>query len=678
MVQKNCALLPLADMSRFRSRMSSSEKLRRCSALIAAAPEVARASLAGTIERTSNLNSLLNECRMMQREVCSHAALGVLLEPSLRTQLAIALYKSEERHHELILSTVTCNRDFSSEVISQFLVEVEIEGIESAVMQILERETIPFLGRSKEPATNSCAGRFSLSEFLLEVAAKSKDARRRILAVKWLPFFTATVAECIELLERVRHNSDSDVRAMAAIQLSYVKTDYPRIEQLLWNPMEHQKWCGNEFIFANGTRGRLQKLALKRLIDIACETGSAEQRQLLSDGSALFWQKQMTGTTCGDREAFHATIAALYRAIRLTAPITVLWFESPRRAAVAAAIFETCTTQSSASLDWTRSYSKVDSYIAKLIRLIESFPNFSDHSRKNWSFGLKHWKPAPEYEDERFIPWCGTHMPRYPQGWAPQRPRHIWDVISAYDHPAANEIENALDILRDNDVLDLNAAAITAAHKIKQRTNYFMSRLLDHARLGMTGYRSVLKQIGACPHSFDGLEHLMQMCPSFLAFDDIVIACERPTKIHRDRQGRLHNLAGPSIEFADGWGVYCANGISVRPSIITQPESIRAAEIIMEWNLELRRIMLEQCGIERFIKDSGAQLLSEDKYGSLYSLPMERDAFNMVRVRNSTPEPDGSHRIYFIAVPPDTKTAHEAVAWTFGLSESEYAPAVET
>ena len=57
---------------------------------------------------------------------------------------------------------------------------------------------------------------------------------------------------------------------------------------------------------------------------------------------------------------------------------------------------------------------------------------------------------------------------------------------------------------------------------------------------------------------------------------------------------------------------------------------------------------------------------------------MKQDAFNMVRVRNSTPEPDGSHHTYFIAVPPDTKTAHEAVAWTFGLSESEYEPVVET
>ena len=50
----------------------------------------------------------------------------------------------------------------------------------------------------------------------------------------------------------------------------------------------------------------------------------------------------------------------------------------------------------------------------------------------------------------------------------------------------------------------------------------------------------------------------------------------------------------------------------------------------------------------------------------------------MVEVVNSTPEPDGSRRTYFLRVPPTTRTATAAVAWTFGMRESEYAPARET
>lgn len=64
----------------------------------------------------------------------------------------------------------------------------------------------------------------------------------------------------------------------------------------------------------------------------------------------------------------------------------------------------------------------------------------------------------------------------------------------------------------------------------------------------------------------------------------------------------------------------------------------------------------------------------------------------MVGVANSTPEPDGSHKSYFLRVHPECRpmlangafgaaqalTARNAVASTFGLRGPEYAPAVET
>jgi hypothetical protein len=50
----------------------------------------------------------------------------------------------------------------------------------------------------------------------------------------------------------------------------------------------------------------------------------------------------------------------------------------------------------------------------------------------------------------------------------------------------------------------------------------------------------------------------------------------------------------------------------------------------------------------------------------------------MVEVVNATAEPDGSQKTYFLRVPPETRTAREGVAWTFGMAEQEYAPEVET
>jgi hypothetical protein len=49
-----------------------------------------------------------------------------------------------------------------------------------------------------------------------------------------------------------------------------------------------------------------------------------------------------------------------------------------------------------------------------------------------------------------------------------------------------------------------------------------------------------------------------------------------------------------------------------------------------------------------------------------------------VKVKNSTAEPDGTFKDYFIRVPPITKTPQEGIAWTFGLDGKTYAPEIQT
>lgn len=50
----------------------------------------------------------------------------------------------------------------------------------------------------------------------------------------------------------------------------------------------------------------------------------------------------------------------------------------------------------------------------------------------------------------------------------------------------------------------------------------------------------------------------------------------------------------------------------------------------------------------------------------------------MVEVVNATPEPSGECKDYWLRVPPGMRTAHEAVAWTWGKTEAEYNPVVQT
>ena len=180
----------------------------------------------------------------------------------------------------------------------------------------------------------------------------------------------------------------------------------------------------------------------------------------------------------------------------------------------------------------------------------------------------------------------------------------------------------------------------------------------------------------------DGLVEVAKNVGWWWPYDDRAILTERPLAIHLDDQNRLHNAEGPAVAYRGDWNVYAWHGIQIEDRLIEQPETITVDEIENEENQELRRIKLEIFGEARFLEESGAEILDEDLYGTLYRkvLPNARDEepIVMVRVVNSTPEPDGTKKIYWLRVPPDTKTAHEAVAWTFGMTTEQYKPVAES
>jgi hypothetical protein len=85
---------------------------------------------------------------------------------------------------------------------------------------------------------------------------------------------------------------------------------------------------------------------------------------------------------------------------------------------------------------------------------------------------------------------------------------------------------------------------------------------------------------------------------------------ERHDILCGDARGRLHNAAGPALRYRDGWSVYAWKGVEVPAWIIERPEKITLQAIDDELDLQ---------------------------------------------------------------VPPHMRTAREAVAWTYGMSEDEYA-----
>jgi hypothetical protein len=195
--------------------------------------------------------------------------------------------------------------------------------------------------------------------------------------------------------------------------------------------------------------------------------------------------------------------------------------------------------------------------------------------------------------------------------------------------------------------------------------------------------------------------------------EEFCMVSDFPVQIHKDAQNRPHNDNGPSHEWRDGWKLYHIHGRRIDGWIVEQPELITVEKIDAELNAEVRRIMIEKYGTSRYLIDSGSRQIQRDDYGVLYRKELNDDEpIVMVRVLNSTPEPDGhlsyadaisafgadsvTRRLdtmralgvkigkeprfkdYFLRVPPQMRSAHEAIAWTFGKTPETYAPSIES
>lgn len=183
-----------------------------------------------------------------------------------------------------------------------------------------------------------------------------------------------------------------------------------------------------------------------------------------------------------------------------------------------------------------------------------------------------------------------------------------------------------------------------------------------------------------------GLKMAADACGWWWPMSQIAVITEMPNQLHLDEEGRLHSEDSMAISYTDDWGLYVWHGVNVTEKIIMRPETITSEDIMTEDNAEIRRIMIERMGEDRFLESANAKLVHEDKDDldfprKLWRVDFEgrrEDPWVAVQVVNSTPEPDGSRRKFVIPVPPDIETCQQALAWTFGMGADEYQPGQQT
>jgi hypothetical protein len=253
---------------------------------------------------------------------------------------------------------------------------------------------------------------------------------------------------------------------------------------------------------------------------------------------------------------------------------------------------------------------------------------------------------------------------RTPRGLERQRPPR--------EHPSP-ELQRL--VLSDDIVL---AAGLGRSHDVRgvQR----LSRSLDRiARMLAAGGRAPRRVAALAPLAEAAAAGLFAYAVGSGGEGDL-LALVRP-RLRFDEQGRLHDWDGlPAAEWPNGHGLYFWHGVEMTESAGRNPDAVTPARVLGWANAERRRVAIERMGLERLLKAVEARVVQEDDYGRLWRAEREVDGepFVAVELVNATEEPDGTRRTYFLRVPPRTRTARHAVAWTFGLTKRAYAPVAES
>jgi hypothetical protein len=136
---------------------------------------------------------------------------------------------------------------------------------------------------------------------------------------------------------------------------------------------------------------------------------------------------------------------------------------------------------------------------------------------------------------------------------------------------------------------------------------------------------------------------------------------DRPESLAVDSENRPHNDTGPFCRWRDGSALYAVHGVRVPAWVIERPERITPEKIGAEANSEIKRVMIERYGVARYVADSGARFIAECsadhplkglRNARLLEMPTEgyERPLTVVELVNSTPEPDGTHRLYHLCV----------------------------
>ena len=254
-----------------------------------------------------------------------------------------------------------------------------------------------------------------------------------------------------------------------------------------------------------------------------------------------------------------------------------------------------------------------------------------------------------------------------PEKTASKKPAVYSAVYSAVDSAVGSAVGSAVYSAVGSAVDSAVYSAVDSAVR-SAGNSFFGGTLWTTGYAAWADYFNKVCGVAIDRHYLDATEH----CGFYWTLDSLCFASEKPAQINRDDRGRLHSDNGQSIGYLSGWGLWHWHGVNVDQWLIEEPHKITVALIEKEKNAEIRRVMVERYGEDRYIVDSGLKPIARDDFGELFRKDFDSDSpLVYVKVRNSTAEPDGSFKDYFLSVNPGHyggaagRIPHAAIASTW-------------
>lgn len=201
-------------------------------------------------------------------------------------------------------------------------------------------------------------------------------------------------------------------------------------------------------------------------------------------------------------------------------------------------------------------------------------------------------------------------------------------------------------------------------------------------------------------------ERIAESCYGVITVNAVEIAIQHPRVAAFDDRERLHRTDGPALEFADGYAVYAVHGVRLTPEIgkAMADRSLTAPQIRDERNAEVRRVLVaiyNAGDTGRYLRELGAKVLHEDidalglPRRLLWIDQTDDEPILAIEVTNSTPEPDGTRKLYTFRCHPELRPLPipgirdeygapqdliclNAIASTYGYTGAEFLLHVQT